>query len=251
MRWTNKRLEKRIKIYNRIYFNNEIKKPIVFRWSKHLYNTGSSTEAYCQSYKDYHLITFNVTYSNASNEIMRCTLVHEMIHAWQAEHDPNFDKDWSAHEGHGLSFVKKCKELNSKFKFTYPLMSYVDYNKAMNVKKQNKDLYFVYKMDFSVSTPNIKYPVGVFVKFMHENEINGLLSKCISVKYYTKACFKKTDCQENNYKYVIDTDVPVVYSKLKNCKYENFITYIRNEFGLYHMVTDDDFNFDDGIIIEN
>lgn len=58
MRWTNEQLEKRIKIYNRIYFNNEIKKPIVFRWSKHLYNTGSSTEAYCQSYKDYHLITY-------------------------------------------------------------------------------------------------------------------------------------------------------------------------------------------------
>ena len=46
MQWTIDILEKRVKTYNRIYFNNEIKKPIYIRWSRRMYNADSKTNAY-------------------------------------------------------------------------------------------------------------------------------------------------------------------------------------------------------------
>ena len=213
--------------------------------------TSCNTNAYCQTYEDYHLIMINVSYSNVSDEMMRSTLVHEMIHAWQDEHDPNWADDWSKYQGHGPSFIEKCNELNAKFKFTYPLMRYTEGNKAANLQRQNRDLYFVYIMTHSRLDPSVEYPIGVFVKFMYSNEVKSLANKGLSIKYYTNARFGKTEYPALNGKYVTETDVPVAYSRLKKCKSrEDFVDDIRDEFGLYHIVTDDDFNFKDGIEVE-
>ena len=252
MQWTSEILNKRVINYNRIYFNNEIKKPIYVRWSRHMYNTDSNTNAYCLSKPDMHIIMLNVSHSNVSNEMMRGILVHEMIHAWQDEHDKHFRDNWSEYKGHGKSFIKKCEELNSKFKFTYPLMRYAEDKQQANLKKQNKDVYFVYKMTTSTVVPDIEYPIGIFIKFLYRDEIVNLTNKGISVKYYPNAKFSdKVEYSDLRNKYVTQTDVPVVYSRLKGCKsVEDFVSYIKDEFGLYHMVTDDDFNYADGMEIE-
>lgn len=76
MQWTIEQLEKRVKAYNRIYFNNEIKKPIYVRWSRRMYNADSTANAYHKNFDNCHLIMFNVSYSNVSEEMMRSTLVH-------------------------------------------------------------------------------------------------------------------------------------------------------------------------------
>lgn len=247
MQWTIDILEKRAKAYNRIYFNNEIKKPIYVRWSRRMYNTNSNMNAYHRDFDDYHLIMFNVSYSNASEEMMRTTLVHEMIHAWQHEYDPNMYDEWSKYQGHGPSFIKKCEELNAKFKFTYPLMRYVKGSQLANLKKQNTDVYFVYKMTTSRLDPSVEYPIGVFVKFLYSNEVKSLISKGLTVKYCRNAKFTdKTEYRELDNRYVAQTDVPITYSKLKNIKSaSDFVNDVDDEVGWYHIVTDDDFNYND------
>ena len=142
MQWSTEQLEKRAKSYNRIYFNNEIEKPIHIRWSRRMYNADSKTNAYHKDLDNYHLIMLNVSYSNVSEEMMRSTLVHEMIHAWQSEHDPDMYSEWTEYQGHGPSFIKKCEELNAKFKFTYPLTRYTDVNKLANLKNDYNILLF-------------------------------------------------------------------------------------------------------------
>lgn len=251
MQWTNQQLEKRAKIYNRIYFNNEIERPIVIQWSRHMYNADSSINAYCKSYSTHHLIMFNVSYSHVSDEIMRSTLVHEMIHAWQAEHDPNWRDDWENVKGHGPSFIQKCEELNAKFKFTYPLMRYTAGNKLANLKKQNTDVYYVYKITTSTVDQSISYPIGVFVKFLYREEIVNLQNKGLSVKYYPNARFSNDiEYPALKNKRVAQTDVPVAYTRIKKCTADNFVQTVKDEFGFYHMATDDDFNFNDGLDIE-
>ena len=250
MRWTTDILQKRVIAYNRIYFNNEIKKPIYIRWSRHLYNSDSTTNAHEKDYDDYHVITFNVSYSNVSDEVMRSTLVHEMIHAWQDEYDPNQYDEWGKYKGHGPAFIKKCEELNAKFKFTYPLMRYTGASKDRTVKKLNTDVYYVYKMTTSRVEPNLKYPIGVFVKFMYREEIVRLQNRGLSVKYYTAAKFGKTEYPALDNKFVTNTDVPITYSKIKDCTADGFVDYIIDYCGLYHVATDDDFNFEDGVEID-
>lgn len=250
MRWTTDILEKRVKIYNRIYFNNEIKKPIVIKWSRHLFNSNSNTHANEQDAGDYHVITFNVSYSNVSNEVMRSTLVHEMIHAWQDEYDPAQYNDWRKLNGHSPAFVKKCEELNAKFKFTYPLMRYSGESKDKTVKKLNTDVYFVYKMTNTDVEPDIKYPIGVFIKFLYREEIIRLQNRGLSVKYYTAAKFGKTEYPDIDNKFVTNTDVPITYSRIKHCTADDFVMYVKDYCGYYHMATNDDFNYEDGLEID-
>lgn len=250
MRWTTDRLQKRIKIYNRIYFNNEIKKPIFIKWSRHLYNSDSTIQAHEVTYSDRHEITLSISYSNASDEAIRSTLVHEMIHAWQNEYHPITHDEFKTSEGHGPEFLKKCEELNSKFKFTYPLMRYASKSKQNTVNKLDTDVYFVYKMTTSSVDESLKYPIGVFVKFLYREEIVRLTNKGLSVKYYTDAKFGKTEYADISGKFVTKTDVPVTYTQIKNCNADNFISYAADNFGWYHIVTDDDFNYEDGKEIE-
>lgn len=251
MQWTIEQLEKRAKAYNRIYFDNEIQKPIRIRWSRRLYNANSNTNAYHSSIDDYHLIMLNVSYSNVSEEMMRSTLVHEMIHAWQNEHDPNMYDEWSKYEGHGPSFTDKCEELNAKFKFTYPLMRYANANKIANLKKQNKAVYFVYKMTTSSLAPDVQYPIGVFVKFLYYDEVKSLIRKGLSVKYCKNAKFtNNTDYYELDNKYVAQTDAPITYSKFKNITAKDFVNDLHDTVGRYHIITDDDFNYNDCVEID-
>lgn len=251
MQWTIEQLEKRVKAYNRIYFNNEIKKPIYVRWSRRMYNADSTANAYHKNFDNCHLIMFNVSYSNVSEEMMRSTLVHEMIHAWQNEYDSNMYDEWSKYKGHGPSFIKKCEELNAKFKFTYPLMRYTEENKLANLKKQNKDVYFVYKMTTSRLDPSVEYPIGVFIKFLYSNEVKSLINRGLSVKYCKTAKFTdKTEYRELDNKYVTQTDVPITYSKLKNITAQDFVNDMHDKVGWYHIVTDDDFNYNDFVEVD-
>ena len=251
MQWSTEQLEKRAKSYNRIYFNNEIEKPIHIRWSRRMYNADSKTNAYHKDLDNYHLIMLNVSYSNVSEEMMRSTLVHEMIHAWQSEHDPDMYSEWTEYQGHGPSFIKKCEELNAKFKFTYPLTRYTDVNKLANLKKQNKDVYFVYKMTTSRLDPSVKYPIGVFVKFLYSNEVKSLINKGLTVKYCRNAKFTdKTEYRELDNKYVTQTDVSITYSKLKNITAQDFVNDMHDKVGWYHIVTDDDFNYNDCVEVD-
>lgn len=251
MQWTIDILEKRAKIYNRIYFNNEIELPICIRWSRRLYNSNSSMSAYHRSMGDYHLIMFNVSLSNASDEMIRSILVHEMIHAWQEEHDPHLYDEWSKYKGHGPAFLKKCEELNAKFNFTYPLMRYTQGKQLTNLKKQNKDVYFVYKMTSSRLDPSVHYPIGVFVKFLYSDEIKNLINKGLTVKYCRNAKFTdKTEYRELDNKYVTQTDVPITYSKFKNITAEDFVDDMHDEVGWYHIVTDNDFNYKDCVEVD-
>lgn len=107
MDWTLDSLNKKVKNYNRIYFNNEIKLPIVVKWSRHLFNSDSNTNAHCRLINNTHVITINVTYQSVSEEMMRSTLVHEMIHAWQEEYDDDLYADWSKYKGHRSSVHSK------------------------------------------------------------------------------------------------------------------------------------------------
>ena len=251
MQWTIDILEKRAKIYNRIYFNNEIELPICVRWSRRLYNSNSSMSAYHRSMGDYHLIMFNVSLSNASDEMMRSILVHEMIHAWQEEHDPHLYDEWSKYKGHGPAFIKKCEELNAKFNFTYPLMRYTQGKQLKNLNKQITDVYYVYKMTTCATAPDVEYPLGVFVKFLYSNEVKSLLNRGLSVKYCKNAKFTdKTDYRELDNKYVAQTDAPITYSKLTKCTVDNFINDVHDEVGWYHFATDDDFNYQDCVDVE-
>ena len=153
MQWTAQQLDIRAKAYNRIYFNNEIKKPIYVFWSKTLFNSHSNKNGYCRSLSDRHLIVLNITHKNASDEVMRSLLVHEMIHAWQNEYDPHRNDEWAKYRGHGPSFQQKCAELNAKFKFRYPLARYASTRHMKSIQKTNKDVFYVYKM-----TTNPKLP---------------------------------------------------------------------------------------------
>lgn len=250
MQWNTELLEKRAKIYNRIYFNNEIEKPILIRWSRHLYNSNSNTHAYQKFNGHYHLIMFSVSCSNISDEMMRSILVHEMIHAWQDEHDPNANDNWAEYKGHGPSFIKKCDELNAKFKFTYPLMRYTEGKQLANFIKQNTDVYFVYVMTTSRSEPNVKYPIGVFVKFLYDTEVRSLLKNGLSVKYCKNAKFSDSTSSALINKNVAQTDVPITYSRLKHVTASQFVNTMRDEVGWYHIVTDDDFNYADFVDVE-
>jgi len=131
-------------------------------------------------------------------------------------------------------------------------MRYAEDKQQFNLKKQNKDVYFVYTMTTSIVAPGIEYPIGVFIKFLYREEIVNLTNKGLSVKYYPIAKFiDKVEYTDLANKYVTQTDVPTTYSRIKGCKSaDEFVSYVKDNVGLYRMVTDDDFNYADGLEIE-
>lgn len=247
MEWTVSDLNNRVKNYNRIYFNNEIELPIVVKLSRHLFNSGSRTFAYNRFRNDTHEIVISARLLSVSNEILRSILVHEMIHAWQDEHDPEFYDNFKEHGGHGQAFLKKCEELNSKFKFRYPLERYVDDHRSKVIDRKSSGVYYVYKLTTSKVEPSLTYPIGVFVKFLYRDEIVHLVNKGLSVKYYDKAVYSDSfEWKPYRHKLVANTDLLVTYNSIKNCTASNFIQYILDEFRSVKVATDDDFNYQDG-----
>lgn len=255
MDWTTEALTKKAKIFNRIYFNNEIKYPIVIKWSRHLFNADSSTNAHHRFINNTHVITFNVTYQCVSEEMMRSTLVHEMIHAWQSEYDDDMYSDWSKYKGHGPAFLAKCDELNQKFKFTYPLTRYTAGNKLKQLNKQKEGAYFVYKQSYYIDDDGTKveFPIGCFVKFLLSNEIAHLLRNGLLVKFLRKPIFsnkckysalrgKSLDNANGNWY--------VTYSALKKITAIDFLQSMCDAGYRSYLFDDDDFNFETAINAE-
>lgn len=255
MDWTTDKLLKRIKAYNRIYFNNEIKLPFDVKWSRHLFNSGSDTNAHSRLVNGVHVITFNVKFQCVSDEMMRSTLVHEMIHAWQDEYDDTADDNWSEYKGHGPAFIAKCDELNQKFKFTYPLTRYTSGNKLKQLNRQKEGAYFVYKQSYYIDDDGTKveFPIGCFVKFLLGNEIAHLLRNGLLVKFLRKPIFsdkckypalrgKSLDTANGNWY--------VTYSALKKMTAIDFLQSMCDAGYRSYLFDDDDFNFETAINAE-
>ena len=106
-------------------------------------------------------------------------------------------------------------------------------------------------MTTSTAAPNVQYPIGVFIKFLYREEIVRLVNRGFSVKYYTNAVFSNNaDTKDNIGKSVAQTDVPVTYTKIKNCTLDNFVQFCVDYCGRYHIASDDEFNFEDGVEID-
>ena len=247
MEWTVSDLNKRVKNYNRIYFNNEIELPVVVKLSRHLFNSRSDVFAYSVLKNDTHEIVISAKLLGVSSEMLRSVLVHELIHAWQDEHDPEADANFKELRGHGSAFLKKCEELNSKFNFRYPIERYMDNHRIQSIERKAGGVYYIYKLTTSKVEPDLTYPMGVFVKLLYRDEIVHLVNKGLSVKYYDKAVFSESfEVIPYRHRLVANTDALVTYNSIKKCTASNFIQYIIDNFGYVKIATDDDFNYQDG-----
>ena len=108
-----------------------------------------------------HIIKLNTALYNATPELMKNTLVHELIHAWQAEHEDDLGDEW-----HDDTFNKWCNKLNETGDFLYPLANEATPKEQNAFDKTNKSAFFVYRITKS------KKIYGVFINFLYENEIN-------------------------------------------------------------------------------
>lgn len=251
MEWTVSDLNKRVKSYNRIYFDNEIELPVVVKLSRHLFNSGSNTYAYSSTRGNTHEIVVSIKLLNASSEMIRSVLVHELVHAWQDEHDPKANDNFKELQGHGPAFMKKCEELNSKFKFRYPIQRYMDDRRIQSVERSSGNIYYVYKMINSKVEPSVEYPIGVFVKFLYKNEIDRLKRHGLSVKYYKNAVYSDTtEWKPDRNKRVSESDNFVTYNMIKDCTADTLIKHILDKLNKYCIATDDDFNYQDGIEVD-
>lgn len=251
MEWTVSDLNKRVKSYNRIYFDNEIELPIVVKLSRHLFNSKSDMYAYSTLRDDVHEIVISAKLLNVSSEMLRSVLVHELIHAWQDEHDPEANADFKELQGHGPAFIKKCEELNGKFKFRYPIQRYMDDRRIQNIERSSSSVYYVYKMTNSKVEPTIDYPIGVFVKLLYKNEIDKLKLHGLSVKYYRNAVYSnKAEWKPDRNRKVSESDNLVTYNLIKDCTADTLIKHVLDKLNKYCIATDDDFNYQDGIEAE-
>lgn len=247
MEWTVSDLNNRVKRYNKKYFDNEIELPIIVKLSRNLFNSGSKIYAYSRLKNDTHEIVISARLLNASDEILKSILVHELVHAWQDEHDTEANDNFKELSGHGPAFIKKCEELNNRFKFRYPIQRYIDDRQAKSVKRSSGNVYYVYVMTHSKVEPSMTYPIGVFIKLLYRDEIVHLQNKGLSVKYYDKAIFTNSvDVVSYREKTVTLTDALITYSNIKNCTKDNLIQQILDVFSWNHIFTDDDFNYRDG-----
>jgi len=122
-----------------------------------------------------HIIKLNTALYNATPELMKNTLVHELIHAWQAEHEVDLGDEW-----HDDTFNKWCNKLNETGDFLYPLANEATPKEQNAFDKTNKSAFFVYRITKS------KKIYGVFINFLYDNEINWLKNKGFLIKYYSK-----------------------------------------------------------------
>lgn len=241
---TDENLTKRVKAYNRIYFNNEIEYPIVVKLSKQLFNSHSWKHAYHIFKNDCHYIVLNVKLYNASYEILRNTLVHEMIHAWQEEYDPTFYDNFSKTNGHNEVFYNKCDELNKKFKFTYNLNRYASDNIMTQLSKHANDCFYVYVIEQDYYDPSTKYALGAFVKFLYLDEANHLKRNGLHIRYYKRAKFNNNVPINLKNKNIVDTDFLYTYYNIKNYTAKTLTRY-----NSWYLVPENNFNFKDGIEI--
>lgn len=249
MEWDFKKISELVNTYNTMYFDNAIKYPIEVIFSRHLSNSDSSTSGYHVFKNNIHYIVLNAKYMNASVELLKSVLVHEMIHAWQYEYAPISDEERSTSEGHGDAFIQKSNEISSKDKFTYPLQRYLSQSAVSQLKKQSRSLYYVYvEQTYEDNGETITYPEGVFVRSLYDDEVKHLRKNGLKVKYYRAPKFSST-CAYVDFrnKYIVDAPVLVTYNTLKHVTSANFYTALSTAGKKLNIMTDDMFNYNDGI----
>ena len=85
MEWSLVDLKNLVAEYNKTYFNDEIEKPIVIKWDYSSFKNVECTYATMQYKNKTHILRVNPILHDCSPELMKNTLVHELIHAWQDE----------------------------------------------------------------------------------------------------------------------------------------------------------------------
>lgn len=172
-----------------------------------------------------HILKLNTALYNATPELMKNTLVHELIHAWQSEHEENLGDEW-----HDETFNKWCKKLNETGDFLYPLANEATPKEQNAFDKTNNSAFFVYRITKS------KKIYGVFINFLYENEINWLKNKGFLIKYYSKIKPKNKLLQEEDFNIHFANISDMTKSQITPSN-------IKSKIGKNKIFTNKDFNF--------
>lgn len=158
-------------------------------------------------------------------------------------------------KGIGPAFIAKCEELNSKFKFTYPLMRYTSGNKLKQLEKQKDGAYFVYKQSYYLEDDGTKveFPLGCFVKFLYSDEVRKLKRNGLEVKYLRKPTFSNKCKYVNDRGKTLDNTESkwyVTFNNIKNMTAVDFVQSMCDAGYRGYLFDDDDFNFDTAVDVE-
>lgn len=258
MQWTRDKLESLTNLINKKYFNNEVTKPITFRWSRHLFNSGTSlgnegAEAITRSSsrRPDHIITINVSLYHATYELMKNVIAHEMIHCWQFEHDKTWASSYNQDGMHNPVFFDWVSKLNNTGDFKYPLAKCAlsgedkDYNKT-----KNNSGYFVYKI--ATTDDGTEFPLGFFIKFIYADEATWLKNRGFKVRMCKNLKVKST-C--DNISLIQSNDftpyfLTITFIKQNKLTAENGIRWLVSNGKRQYIFCDDDFNFESSIEIK-
>lgn len=175
-----------------------------------------------------HILKLNTALYNATPELMKNTLVHELIHAWQAEHEENLGDEW-----HDETFNKWCKKLNNTGEFKFPISETATLKEQNDFDKTNNCAYFVYRVT------NSKKIYGVFINFLYMEEVTWLKNKGFYVNYYTQIKPKnKFMVGEFNTHFANISELTKLQITPNN---------IKSKLGRHKIFTNKDFNFKDGL----
>lgn len=191
MQWNKQKLQKLVNEYNTKYFNNEIKQPLVVKLDRSLYLDDKEWGNATFKNKGVHVIRLNVKLLNADYDLIEGTLVHEMVHCLQDEIDNTWEETYDDDGGHNKFFNDKCDELNKKFNFKYPLQRYVTAEELQALNDTVNGMYYVYGYEY-LNDFNPKCPVGFFIKYLYDIEINMLKRRGFKIKYFDVVKRKKT-----------------------------------------------------------
>ena len=189
-----------------------------------------------------HTLKLNTSLYNASPSLMKNTIVHEMIHAWQGEYEEEIEGDW-----HDAVFNEWCDKLNKTGDFKYPLSATATFKEHKAYNRTNKSsAYYIYKM--TEGENGEKFPIGVFVNFLYLNEYNWLIRKGFEIKYYSylkpgpnaNSFIKNKLCNFNEFFLKISD-----FKKYKLTP-DNFVQIVFDELGKNKVFCDDEFNYESG-----
>lgn len=259
MQWTRDKLESLTNFINRKYFNNEVTKPITFKWSRHLFNATNSlgnegAEAITTSSnrRPDHKITINVSLYHATHELMKNVIAHELIHCWQFEHDETWRSTYSKDGMHNPVFNDWVKKINDTGDFKHPLARTAlasedkDYNKS-----KNNTGFFVYKM--STTDDGTKFPLGFFIKFIYADEITWLENRGFMVRMCKNLKVKQT-CDNLSLRNSNDFSpyfLTITFVKQNKLDAENGIRWLVSNGKRNYIFCDDDFNFEASVSLED
>lgn len=227
MLWSIESITNLIKELNKKYFHNSIKAKIRVEWSRRYYTSNGAEATLTTKATGIHILKLNTALYNATPELMKNTLVHELIHAWQSEHQEDLGDEW-----HDETFHKWCEKLNKTGDFKYPISSTATLKEQKDFDKSNNCAYFVYRIT------NSKKIYGVFINFLYDEEINWLKNKGFYLKYFKqiKPKNKALNIDELNVYFANISDMT---------KSQITPTNIKTKIGKSKIFTNKDFNFKD------